>query len=120
MVEINITSVAKKSSRKRCNRSIVAGEWIPESIIRIDNVFATPTKKNPSYNDDCDRTPTTAPTTVSPTKINFDNEGKVDSIELSFEADEWSISTLGESVFDDAVPRRRTPLNSSNILCGSF
>lgn len=121
MVQVNINYVANKNSRKRCNsRSIVTGEWIPEDSIRIDYVFATPTKKKPSCNDDCDRTPTTAPTTDSPTKINFNNEGKVDSIEFSFESDEWSISTLGESIFDDAVPRRRTPLNTSNILCGSF
>jgi hypothetical protein len=127
MVHVHI-SYLNGNTRHNPNSTLAKGEWILEEAsqdVVIDKVYCTPTK-NRSWQtqlDDCDRTPTTAPTTVTPTKIHFNRKGRPQSFEINSACDDWSVSTMGESIFDDAQPSRRIPKQNakhSNILCGSF
>lgn len=132
MVRVNFTYLNTKAND--CvtggrNSTLAMGVWIPEEDFQdviVDKVYCTPTKERPSLEDDCDRTPTTAPTTVTPTKIHFDHRGRPQYIELTrdrdSDSDDWSVSTMGESVFDDAQPGSspKQTARHSNILYGSF
>lgn len=132
MVHVNFTYLNTKANdcvKRGRNSTLAMGVWIPEEDFQdvvVDKVYCTPTKERPLLEDDCDRTPTTVPTNVTPTKIHFDRRGRPQCIELTrdrdSDSDDWSVSTMGESVFDDAQPGSSPKhiARHSNILYGSF
>ena len=139
MVVINFSYIRQpaKANEKIPHQSsrtvtLATGKWTPEPhcSIKIDQIqqgfraFVTPKKTKPLDLRD-DRTPTTAPTTPTPTTpkktLQCDGTGRPECIEIS-DSDEWSVSTMGDSVFDDAKPggKRSPKAKHSNIMSGSF
>ena len=128
MVRIEFSSIKSDAGRWGTDRNmtLAIGEWYEENEIKIEKVYSSPvtTPKKKILNDICDGTPATEPTALSPIQIQFDDLGQPGTI--AFDESDCSVSTLGDSVYDDATPRkdRRSPLKAarrhSNIMFGSF
>jgi hypothetical protein len=130
VVTINFTFVNDNAVEEGSSiRTLAKGEWIPDPSdeIKIDKVYSPVLHSTPKKSvilDHCDGTPTTTPTMVTPTKIQLDNMGKPEMIEY-IESDDYSISTIstmGDSVYDDAKPsgRRARKTRHANMMFGSF
>jgi hypothetical protein len=132
MVQVDITFLRR---RTRSNfqdgqrRTLVIGQWKTNQTtaddpkrVSIDCDPMTPTKAKISVQENCDSTPSTVPTSIGSTKIEFDFKGRPKHIEVYHISDDCSVSTMGDSVFDDATPSSSSAVivKPSTSICGTF
>ena len=131
MVHVDVTYMRTRSNvRDNGRKTLMIGKWNTHETraddanqrVSIDCDRSTPTKAKISVQNRYDSTPSTTPTSLTPTKINFDSRGRPEHIEIYHIPDDCSVSTMGDSVFDDAKPGRSSVLTAkpSIILCGTF
>jgi hypothetical protein len=129
---VDITFIRRKRSNVQNGRkkTLMIGQWKTDEKKqqdpkRVSNDCnpSTPMKSNISGQERCDSTPSTMPASITSTKIQFDSRGRPENVEVyHVPDDDCSVSTMGDSVFDDAKPgtSRKITAKPLIILSGTF
>lgn len=118
MTQVNVTFVNEYSDLRGERKTLMIGNWRTHDERTVSKQINGDNDK-PKRRDS---TASTLPTCITPTKIKFDKRGRPEQIEIFDNSDDWSVSTMGDSIFQDAQPGRHSSLieTPTIIVCGSF
>lgn len=118
MAQVSVTFVNECSGLRGERKTLMIGHWRTHDDRTVSKQINCDNDK-PKRRDS---TASTLPTCITPTKIKFDKRGRPEQIEIYDNSDDWSVSTMGDSIFQDAHPGRESALveKPTIIVCGTF